>query len=108
MPKKIIKQLEVDTTKWQNMDGASVVEKKINSILTSNFIGIESYPNECLNEAKHVIDIPNKSFCPREDIALYIVDMFCTFASVGNSESIIFREIPPKVLTQIYLLLKIK
>lgn len=45
-----------DTGIWQEMDGATDLEKKLNSYLTKRFIGRKDIPSdECLSEARDVI-----------------------------------------------------
>ena len=43
---------------WENMDGDSEIEKRLNSYLTCQFIMSQDIPSdECLSEAQYIIDM---------------------------------------------------
>jgi hypothetical protein len=51
-------RLVKDASDWKDMDGDNDLEKQLNSYLTCRFILTASVPSdECLTEAKEIIDI---------------------------------------------------
>ena len=52
-----------DASKWEDMAGDSVLEKKINSYLTCRFISSLKVPcDECLSEAREIVKIIKQEY----------------------------------------------
>lgn len=54
-------ELVDDAGVWQEMDGDTELEKRLNSYLTCQFILVDDVPaDECLSEAKEIIELVKK------------------------------------------------
>lgn len=70
------KRIVNNVKNWVDMDGETILERRLNSLLTVNFVGYRNiYSDECLEYALALIDLKAKQ-SSREDVSNYLEKIF--------------------------------